>query len=45
MSDAPIIQTARTPISEWSDTNNLIVEQSKVIKNAYYIMIWKEFFL
>lgn len=32
MSDAPIqLQTARTPISEWSDSNNMIVEQSKVV--------------
>lgn len=30
MSDAPILQTARTPISEWSDSSNMIVEQSKV---------------
>lgn len=32
MSDAPILQTARNPIGEWSDTNNIIVDQSKVEK-------------
>lgn len=30
MSDAPIHQTTRNPISEWSDSNNMIVDQSKV---------------
>lgn len=31
MSDAPI-QTTRNPMSEWSDSSNMIVEQSKVQK-------------
>lgn len=31
MSDAPIMQTSRNPMGEWSDSNNMI-DQSKVNK-------------
>lgn len=31
ISDAPILQNTRNAVSEWTDSNNMIVDQSKVI--------------